>query len=229
VVVASRSQGSIDETVSAIRSSGGEALGLQVDVGDRASVFDMVEKSVAAFGGLDVLVNNAQSFGSPKAPAGSPVFQPLETYDEDDWEHTLRTGLTATLWGMKAAFPHMKERGGQIINFASAAGLRGVEGMAAYNCTKEAIRALTRTGAREWGKYNIRVNVICPTIKTATLGDWAEQFPEHAEQLLAQTPLRRWGDPMRDVGGLAVFLASDQSSYMTGMNFMLDGGSHMLT
>jgi NAD(P)-dependent dehydrogenase (short-subunit alcohol dehydrogenase family) len=114
---------------------------------------------------------------------------------------------------MKAVFPWMKDRGGKIINFGSSLGQIGGEGTAAYNATKEAIRALSRTAAREWGKYKINVNVINPAVVT--------------DAMLGQVPLRRWGDPVKDAGGLAVFLASSDADYLTGMTFQLDGGGSM--
>jgi 2-hydroxycyclohexanecarboxyl-CoA dehydrogenase len=227
VVVASRSRGTVDSVTAEITASGGKALGLTVDVGDRVAVFQMVKNTVEAFGSIDILVNNAQGFGPASKPAGAPVLQPLENFDEDEWEHTFRTGATASLWAMKAAFPHMKERGGKIINFASEFGIIGAEGAAAYNCTKEAIRALTRTGAREWGKYNINVNVISPMVRTDALETYERADPDFMRMMLNQVPLRRFGDPLRDAGGLAIFLASAESDYITGMNFMLDGGHCM--
>jgi NAD(P)-dependent dehydrogenase (short-subunit alcohol dehydrogenase family) len=166
VVAASRSQASVEAVTREISTGGGQALGVTVDVGERAAVFATVERAVNEFGRLDVLFNNAQGFGPASQPTAAPITQPLESYDEDEWEHTLRTGLNGTLWAMKAAFPHMKDRGGRIINFASPNGLLAYEGTAGYNCTKEAIRALTRTAAREWGKYGILVNTITPMVRT---------------------------------------------------------------
>jgi NAD(P)-dependent dehydrogenase (short-subunit alcohol dehydrogenase family) len=113
VVVASRTQSSIDETVSAIRADGGSALGIACDVGRRDDVFAAVAKTVAAFGTVDILVNNAQGFGTEQRPAGTPRLTPLEDFDEEEWEYTFRTGTLATLWGMKAVFPSMKDRGGK--------------------------------------------------------------------------------------------------------------------
>ena len=138
-----------------------------------------------------------------------------------------RMGALATLWGMKAVFPWMKERGGKIINFGSSLGQIGGEGTAAYNATKEAIRALSRTAAREWGKYGINVNVINPAVVTDAMLGYLNAHPEQAEAMLGQVPLRRWGDPVKDAGGLAVFLASSDADYLTGMTLQLDGGGSM--
>jgi len=228
VLVASRSPDAIEETVSAIRAAGGSAQGHACDVGNEAEVRQMVSAAVEQFGRLDVLINNAQSFGSSSGRGITQDYVAVEDVTNDEWENTLRSGLTASLWAMQAAFPHLRHNGGRIINMSSAAGIKGQPGMLPYNCTKEAIRALTRTAAREWGQYGITVNVVCPLVKTRALAQWTETAPDLSDALLAEVPMRRYGAP-EDAGDLAVFLASDASRYMTGMTFMLDGGSCMMT
>lgn len=226
VVVASRSQASVDRVAAEIRGEGGAAIGVTCDVGERDQIFGMVERAVSAFGPVDILVNNAQSFGTARKPAGVIRVQPVEDYDEEEWDYTFRTGLLSTLWGMKAVFPHMKNRGGKVINVCSVAGLTGVEGMAAYGAAKEGVRSLSRTAAREWGKYKINVNVINPHIRTDAMDAW-EKTPEGKralDMMLPQIPLGRHGDAIRDAGGLAVFLGSSNSDYMTGATLTLDGG-----
>jgi 2-hydroxycyclohexanecarboxyl-CoA dehydrogenase len=227
VIVASRSLGTVEGVVGEIRAAGGTALGLTVNVGDRAAVFDMVARSVEVYGPVDILANNAQGFGPSSKPAPAPVMQPLESFDEDEWEHTFRTGVQATLWGMKAVFPHMRDRGGKIINFASEFGIVGFAGAAAYNSNKEAIRGLSRTAAREWGQYGININVITPMVRTDALEAFERADPDGMKAMIQQIPMRRFGDPQRDAGPLAVFLASAESDYLTGMNLMLDGGHCM--
>ena len=227
VVVSSRSKGTVDKVVKEITDEGGTATGIVCDVGHRDQIFNMVDEAVKAFGTVDILVNNAQSFGTEKNPSSIWVLQPLETYDEDDWEFTYRTGLMSTLWGMKAVFPHMEKHGGKIINMCSYSGLIGMEGAAAYNATKEGVRALTRTGAREWGKYKINVNVIAPSIRTDALDQLEKVNPEFVEGALVNVPLGRYGDPIKDGGPVALFLASSDSDYITGMTFTLDGGLYI--
>lgn len=224
VVVASRTASTVEAVVNEIKAAGGTAIGITCDVGDQDQIKSMVRQTVEAFGAVDVLVNVAQGFGTPSEPAGSPVVTPLEQYRDEEWEHTFRTGATATLWVMKAVFPHMKERGGSIINFGSKWGIEGYPGTAAYNATKEAIRALTRTGAREWGKYGIKVNCINPVIQTDAAASVAKDRPDLMEHLVKLTPAGRLGDPYRDAGGLAAFLASGDSDFLTGHTFPLDGG-----
>jgi NAD(P)-dependent dehydrogenase (short-subunit alcohol dehydrogenase family) len=227
VVVASRSQSSVEKVVEEIVREKGTALGITCNVGEREQVFSMVDQVVAAFGTVDILVNNAQSFGPSKAPTGTVTLQPVEICDEDEWEHIYRTGLLATLWGMKAVFPHMKNKGGKIINFGSVSAQTGMAGSVSYNVTKEAVRALTRTAAREWGGYKINVNVINPAMWTEAVAQFAANDPEFVKTSTAAIPLGRYGDPLRDAGALAIFLASSASDFITGMTFMLDGGLFM--
>ena len=149
VVVASRSQGSIDRTVGEIRAEGGTALGVLCDVGSHDDIKRTVAETVQAFGRLDIMVNNAQSFGTAEEPAPNPVLTPLEDFRDGEWERTLMTGPTASYRFMKAAFPYLKASGaGRIINMGSEWGQVGYAGSVAYNSAKEAIRGLTRTGAR---------------------------------------------------------------------------------
>ncbi|MGE0386277.1 MAG: SDR family NAD(P)-dependent oxidoreductase [Gammaproteobacteria bacterium] len=227
VAVASRTRSTVDSVTKEITDAGGTAVGITCDVGRRDQVYAMVEQAVKAFGTVDVLVNNAQGFGTDAKPAPTPNLQPLESFDEAEFEYTLRTGAWATLWGMKAAFPYLKNRGGKIINFGSNWGQVGYEGSAAYNATKEAIRGLTRTAAREWGKYGITAYVINPSVQSDAMAQFQRDHPEEAAAAVQMVPLRRWGDPVRDAGGLALFLASSASDYVTGMTFMLEGGWHM--
>ena len=226
VVVASRTRTTVDGVVAEIEGQGGTALGITCDVGERDQVFALVEQTVRAHGSVDILVNNAQSFVTPGKTTTSGR-QPLETYDEKDWELIYRTGVLGTLWGMKAVFPYMKVHGGKIINFGSLAGQAGIEGFSGYGAAKEGIRALSRTAAREWGKYRINVNVINPAIRTDSLIELERLDPEMMRQVLNSIPLGRFGEPVRDAGPLAMFLASSDADFITGMTIMLDGGSFM--
>ncbi len=225
VAVASRTTTTVDAVVAHIEAEGGRALGLTVDVGERAEVEQMVAATVAHFGGVDVLVANAQGFGTKTAPEGSPGFVPLEDFPEDAWDHTVQTGLKGTLYSMQAVFPHLRARGGgKIITFGSGNGIGAMKGTAAYNATKEAIRALTRTAAAEWGKHGICVNTIIPTIITDSANAFFDARPGIEDKLVSQIPLRRFGDVDRDIGPVAVFLASSDSDYVTGQAIHVDGG-----
>ena len=225
VSVASRTSSTVDEVAAAITAGGGECLGVTVDVGDRDAVDDMVAQTVSRFGRVDVLVNNAQSFGTAAEPQGSPGHIALEDFPEDVWDHTFQTGLKATLYGMQAVFPHMRDNGGgKIINMGSGNGIGAMKGTGAYNSTKEAIRALSRTAAAEWGKHGICVNVIIPTMLTDSAFAFFEARPAIKEKLVTQIPLRRFGDVERDIGPVAVFLASADSDFVTGQAIHVDGG-----
>lgn len=228
VVVASRSQGSIDDTLAEIAAAGGRAIGALCDVGDRDQIAATVAGAIDRFGALHILVNNAQSFGTAEQPAPNPVITPLEDFNDGEWDRTFATGPTATYHFMKAAFPHLKASGaGRIINFGSYWGQIGYEGSAAYNAAKEAIRGLTRTAAREWGKYGITANVINPAIASDALKSFVANQPEHAQKAIETIPMRRYGDIYADGGRLAVFLAGDDAGFLTGMTFQADGGLFM--
>lgn len=229
VVVVSRTPATVEAVAKEIRDAGGEAIGVACDVGKRDQVFAAVQKAVDTFGALHIVVNNAQGFGTEEDPQPSTIFVACEDTKEDEWEYTFRTGATASLWFMKAAFPHMKAAGyGRVINFASSSGQIGFEGNTCYNVTKEAIRALSRTAAREWGQYGITVNIINPALETRAFDAWKSARPDFVEALKEKIPVRRLGDPEQDGGPIAVFLAGPGAGYITGQTIMLEGGMHTL-
>lgn len=228
VIVASRSRGSVDNTCAEIEALGGVAFGVTCDVGNADDIKRTVAAAVERFGGIDILVNNAQSFGTPEAPEGSCGTMPLEDYRDAEWDYTFRTGPTASFLFMKAAFPYLKASGhGRIINFGSSYGQMGYPGTVAYNAAKEAIRSLTRTAANEWGQYGITCNVISPAVETDAFRDYVAAHPEFIPQELPKIPMRRFGDPYKDAGRIAVFIAGPDASFLTGMTFMVDGGFFM--
>jgi 2-hydroxycyclohexanecarboxyl-CoA dehydrogenase len=209
VAVVSRTPSTVDEVAGEIRAAGGTAIGIPCDVGRRDQVFAAVARTVGEFGTVHILVNNAQGFGTEADPQPSTVYVACEDTDEDEWEYTFRTGATASLWFMKAAFPHMKAQNyGKIINFASSSGQTGFPGNTCYNVTKEAIRALSRTAANEWGQYGINVNVINPALETRAFEKWKKARPEFVQALVEKIPMRRLGDPLRDGGPFTQTCAS---------------------
>lgn len=223
VVVASRTARTVDDVVGAIRAGGGEAIGLTCDMGDKAQVRAMVAEAAERFGRIDILVNNAQGFGTHAQPMGANPPIALEDFTEEEWDWVYQTGFTGTLTAMQATFSHMKGAGGgAIINFGSMRGTISTPFTAAYNVTKEAIRALSRTAANEWGKHGIRVNVINPVIATdAYFTDVST--PEARTAFEQSIPVGFMGVP-RDVARLAVFLAGPDSRYLTGQTIYADGG-----
>jgi len=227
VVIAEINPETSAATAEEIRGLGHQALSVVCDVSIEEQVKAMVDKAAAEFGPIDILVNNAQSWtGGSAYHLGSPI----ESFPEDWWDLAFATGVKATLYCCKAVFPHMKDRGGKIINFASYMGLVGWEGSVDYNANKEAIRGFSRTAAREWGKYGINVNVISPAALTPAMIAFGMASPEKVEEMskaLEQLPLRRVGDPEKDIGPVVVFLASGDSDFVTGQTLHLDGGSYL--
>lgn len=221
VVIAELREGIGSRTEGELRALGAPALFVPTNVGRKHEVARMVAETIARFGRIDVLVNNAQGF---------TALTPLEGKTDEMFDKSLDTGLRATLWSMQAAFPHMKAQGGgSIINFGSRNGRDGAFWTADYNATKEAIIGLSRSAAREWGRYGILVNVICPGAETAGYVAYKNANPAQAAELESFIPLGRQGDPERDIGGVALFLATEDSAYLTGHVLYVDGGGHLGT
>jgi len=163
--------------------------------------------------------------------ADDPIVDvPFLELTDDVMNASWQTGVMGTVRCIQACVPRMLERGGgTIVNVASGAGLLAPVGMAAYSASQEAIRSLTRTAAVELGPQGIRVNVICPVASgSESLDRWVTHDPERLKAYVANTPLRRVGDPVDDVGDGVVFLCSPLSRYVTGTTLMLDGGRSYL-
>jgi NAD(P)-dependent dehydrogenase (short-subunit alcohol dehydrogenase family) len=224
VAVTSRTPANVDAVVAEIRAAGGHALGIPCDVSEKQQITDMVAQVVAELGPVDVLVNNAQGFGSKANPTASSPVTRVEEVTDEEWDFVFDTGVKATLRAMQAVFPGMKAKGGgRIINFGSRRGIFGTVDSTAYNANKEAIRAVSRTAANAWGKHGINVNVINPAIETDAARSEFDKFPGLRDTIEKQIPLRRWGQPY-DCARVAVFLAGPDSAYLTGMTFMVEGG-----
>ena len=193
---------------------------VQVDVSNRDQVQGAVDYTTEKFGRIDVLVNNAYPTGAIPAR--------LEMREDRDFDRALSGGFMGPLWAMQAAFPVMKEnRWGRIINICSLNGVNAHPYTAEYNSAKEALRALSRTAAREWAKHGICVNVICPAARTTAFERFEAHSPENAALMIKQNPMGYMGDPERDIGGVAVFLASEDARYLTGNTLFVDGGGHI--
>lgn len=217
VVVAEWKPHLLEETSAELDALGVEHLGVVCDIQQRDQIDAMVADTVEHFGRVDCLINNAQTFRPLAAVAD---------VDENDVDVFYTSGVKGTLWAMQAVYPHMKARGwGRIVNFASSMGITGGAGFAAYNASKEAIRALTRTAAREWAGDGIVVNAIAPAAATHH-GDAAKQS-EGYRIFIENCPMKRQGDPELDIGPIAWFLCSDACRYLTGHTFMADGGAFM--
>ena len=200
-------------TVDEITAQGGDALSLAGSVRERADCEAIVGAAIDRFGGVDILVNNAQ-----QVPMG-----PLDTCTDDDMYTAWESGTLAAFRLMQLCHPVMSARGGgAIVNLGSGAGTAGLAGLGAYAVAKEGIRALTKIAMLEWGADNIRVNTICPWAKSDY---WDTLSDQQRSARLAHNPLQRIGDPEADVGGLVVFLAGDAGSYVTGQTIHVDGGN----
>lgn len=217
VALVARTFADVEQVAKEIEKFGGKAIPLACDVANGEQVQRAVQKTAEAFGGVDILVNNAQIIPQPK---------PLTEWTEAEMRSTWESGALGTWLFMNACFPYMKENGGRIINTASGSGHGYLEGYAGYASTKEAIRSLTRTAAREWGKYNILVNVIAPAAVTPGALDSMDEATEKA--ILSMFAIPRWGDAEKDVGRTVVYLAGPDSAYLTGNTISVDGGAAMV-
>ena len=152
----------------------------------------------------------------------------LEEIPEEQFDLSWTTGVKGTWWAMNAARPHMAARGwGRIVNLVSLAAERGDAGLGEYNAAKAGIAALTRTAAREWGRQGITVNAIAPGAWTKRGQDYAARDPEGFAKAMAARPIGRLGDPETDIGPIALFLATDDSQFLTGQVLYGDGGAHL--
>jgi NAD(P)-dependent dehydrogenase (short-subunit alcohol dehydrogenase family) len=217
IVVAEWKADLMEQTCAELDTLGVANLGLACNVNERADIEAMVDRAIEAFGRIDGLINNAQTF-RPMAP--------VATVTEHDLDVFYTSGVKGTLWAMQSAYPHMRSRRwGRIVNFASAMGITGGKGFAAYNASKEAIRALTRTAAREWAQDGIVVNAIAPA--AAAHHDAAGQQSDASRAFVENCPMGRQGDPESDIGAVAWFLCSEACRYFTGQTLMVDGGAFM--
>ena len=218
VVVSSRKVENVQAVASEIKAAGGKALALQAHVGRPDDVTALVAQAMDTFGRIDVAVNNA---------ATNPHFGPVLTADEGQWDKILDTNVKGVFRVCKAVVPHMQSQGGgKVINMTSVAGLRPAPGMGVYSVSKAAIIALTQVLAVELGHANIQVNAIAPGVIKTRFSQLLWQTPRIADPILDSLPLGRFGEP-EDVVGLALYLASPASDYVTGTVFVVDGGMNV--
>lgn len=201
------------------RLYGVKVLPVQADVSagaDNESVVEnVVKQAVDAFGGIDVLINNAQASASGVT---------LADHTTEQFNLAMYSGLYATFYYMKACYPYLKESKGSVINFASGAGLFGNFGQCSYAAAKEGVRGLTRVAANEWGKDGINVNIICPLAWTAQLENFEAAYPDAFKANVHMPPMGHYGDSELEIGRVCVQLASPDFKYMTGETITLEGG-----
>jgi NAD(P)-dependent dehydrogenase (short-subunit alcohol dehydrogenase family) len=213
VMLCGRRREPIEAMAAQIRTQGGEADWVQTDVTDEQAVERAVARTLERFGRFDIMVNNAVNY----------TWGPLAQLSTEDWHKSLRGSLDVAFFGTRAAMRVMQGKGGSIINMGSVAGLLGSPGLSAYGAAKAGVINFSRAVALEGAADNIRVNVVIPGVV------WSEGTREamQSEQMIASTeravPLGRIGEP-EEVANAILFLASDESSYITGQSLVVDGG-----
>ena len=196
-----------------------KVLTVQADVcaggNNEATVANVVKQAVDTFGGIQVLINNAQASASGV---------PLTEHTTEQFDLAIYSGLYAAFYYMKACYPYLAESHGSVINFASGAGLFGNFGQSAYAAAKEGIRGMSRVAATEWGKDGINVNVVCPLAWTAQLEKFQTAYPEAFAANVKMPPMGHFGDAEAEIGRVCVQLASPDFKYMSGETLTLEGG-----
>jgi NAD(P)-dependent dehydrogenase (short-subunit alcohol dehydrogenase family) len=215
VALASRKQESLDRVAREIADAGGEPLPIACHTARADEVADLVEAVEEAWGGIDVLVNNA---------ATNPHFGPLLTAEGGHWDKTFEVNVKGYFQLAKACAPSMRERGGgSIVNVASVAGQVPYRGLGVYSVTKAAVLMLTKVLARELAGDDIRVNAIAPGLIETRFSEALWTDPDVRDRVTSTIPMGRIGHA-EELTGIALYLASDAASYTTGATFFVDGG-----
>ena len=214
VAVASRSREQLDEVANEIRAKGHRAFVVEADVSESESVTAMVDATRKEFGRIDILVNSA----------GVGWAEKLTEMSDGTWDWIIKTNLTGTFYACRAVARVMIEQGGgSIINIASVAGVKGPPGLGAYAASKAGVIAMTKVLALENVRRHLRVNVIAPGYFRTDMNSAALDDPEIGPKITGRIPMRRAGKP-EEIGGLAVYLASDEASFVTGEVYFISGG-----
>ncbi len=215
VVLASRTLAALEEVAASARAGGRRALAVQADVSRQEDVARLVERAMAEFGGVDVLVN---------AAGVSPYLVRAEEMTKAQWDEVLATNLTGAFLCCQAAGRVMiQQKRGSIVNVTSILAEVANPRLAAYAAAKAGVLALTRTLAVEWAKHGVRVNALAPGWVETDMTKGMRESQAIRENLLSKIPMGRFATPEEMVGA-ALFLASDSSSYMTGQAIYVDGG-----
>jgi NAD(P)-dependent dehydrogenase (short-subunit alcohol dehydrogenase family) len=214
VALLGRDGAALDQACAEVKAAGGDGLALKADVADAASVQQAVDAARGSFGKLDVLVCNA----------GAQRLKPFLEMTQSDWRELIATNLEGAIVTMQAVGRGMVEqKSGVVLVMASIYSFVGAPGNSIYCMTKGGLLQLSRALAIEWARYNVRVNAICPGWIETDLTRPYMQDQKAVDAGLRQIPVRRFGKP-EDIGPLAVYLASDEASFVTGQAFVIDGG-----
>lgn len=215
IVIVSRKQEAVDETAKEFLAEGIEAIGIAAHMGNSDQIKNMVSQTVKHFGGIDIVVNNA---------AINPTFGPIVETDNLVFDKIMEVNVKGPMELCKLAYPFMKQKGaGSIINISSIEGITPGLGLGLYSISKATLIALTKVLAKEWGVDNIRVNVICPGLINTKFSQALTENEKILKHVLAKQALPQLAEPL-DIAGLALFLASDASSFCTGSVITADGG-----
>lgn len=215
VALASRKQSGLDAVAALIREQGGEALPIAAHTGDAVAIEALVKQVVDAWGGLDILVNNA---------ATNPHFGHIMTAEESHWQKILDVNVVGYFRMVQACVPHMRARGGgKIINMSSVAGKEPQPMMGVYSVSKAAVIMLTEVLAAELAQYNIQANAIAPGFVKTAFSRALWQNEQVYDAVVGMVPQKRMAEP-EEISGVALYLASTASNFTTGATFVIDGG-----
>lgn len=205
----------LDTLVTTIKAKAGDIVGVKHDVSNRKEWFDsVIPTTLSSFGKIDILINNA----------GISIANPFEEQSEDIWNRGYQVNINSVMLGMQAVLPHMKVNGGSIVNISSIAALTGMAGPGVYTATKGGVSAITRAAAVDFGAFGIRVNAINPGYILTPMSESHLNNQQYKDYLFGVIPLRAYG-LSEDIANAALFLASDESKYITGVNLPVDGGT----
>lgn len=215
VVITSRKQEGVDEVAHRLHARGLDILPVACHSGDEAQLHALVQKTMAHYGHIDILVNNA---------AINPAYGPLEEMSGELFDKMMTVNVRSAFTLSNLCLPHMRSRGkGSVIHISSVEGFKPSPGLGIYSVNKAALIMLSKSQAKEWGAYNVRSNVICPGLVQTKFSSALWTNKDILDHWNGKIPLQRMAQP-EEMAGLAVFLASDASSYCTGMEFTADGG-----
>jgi len=215
VVISSRKADACERVADELKAQGYEAIAIPCHVGKKEDLQNLVNKTNEAWGAIDVLVCNA---------ATNPVYGTTAEMTDDAWDKIMDTNVKGTFWLTNMVLPQMAEKGeGAVVLLSSIAGIRGNTTIGTYGVSKAAEAALARNLAVEWGPKGIRVNSIAPGLIKTDFAKALWEDPVRVKRAEDKTPLRRIGDPV-DIAGLAVFLSTKASAYVTGQVIVADGG-----
>lgn len=215
LVVSSRKQEAVDQVADAIKAEGNEAIGIACHVGDQNQLENLVSSTTALYGGVDILINNA---------ATNPTFEPISEAKGETFDHVMNVNVKACMLLSNLCFPIMAERGGgSVINIASVEGIKPSAGLGMYSISKAALIMLTKSQAKEWGRAKIRSNAICPGLIKTKFSQAIWQDESMLKKFTKHIPMGRMAQP-DEISKIALYLASDASSYSTGSVVSVDGG-----